>query len=270
MDCQYQHLCASGEEIDHAYGERIHILSQPYPMALLTRLCSAETTQPTVTRLVQRLYDWLLAEVATRELPRRAVSVPTRMRASEPRGVYAGQTIDRQQPVVVCDIARAGMVPSQRVYEALHDLLAPEVIRQDHVMASRRTNEQGQVIGIQVHSSKIGGPVSGAIVLFPDPMAATGTSLEAVVQTYRGLGGGPPAKLIAMHLIITPDYLRRIRASHPDLVIYAIRLDRGMSPPEVLATRPGTRWAEETGLNGVQYIVPGAGGVGELLNNAWI
>ena len=28
--------------------------------------------------------------------------------------------------------------------------------------------------------------------------------------------------------------------------------------------------AEERGLNDHQYIVPGAGGVGEILNNAWV
>jgi hypothetical protein len=38
----------------------------------------------------------------------------------------------------------------------------------------------------------------------------------------------------------------------------------------VLATVPGTHWAEEKGLDEHQYIVPGAGGVGEILNNAWV
>ena len=59
-------------------------------------------------------------------------------------------------------------------------------------------------------------------------------------------------------------------AAHPDIVIYALRLDRGLSPADVLATVPGTRWDEERGLNDHQYIVPGAGGVGEILNNAWV
>ncbi|MGH7280580.1 MAG: uracil phosphoribosyltransferase, partial [Polyangiaceae bacterium] len=41
-------------------------------------------------------------------------------------------------------------------------------------------------------------------------------------------------------------------------------------PGDVLATVPGTRWEEERGLDEHQYIVPGAGGVGEILNNAWV
>jgi uracil phosphoribosyltransferase len=33
---------------------------------------------------------------------------------------------------------------------------------------------------------------------------------------------------------------------------------------------PGTYPDEERGLNDVQYIVPGAGGMGELLTNSWV
>ena len=73
-----------------------------------------------------------------------------------------------------------------------------------------------------------------------------------------------------MHLIVTPEYLKNVLEAHPDTSIYALRLDRGLSPPEIFSTVPGTRWAEERGLDEHQYIVPGAGGVGEILNNAWV
>jgi uracil phosphoribosyltransferase len=69
---------------------------------------------------------------------------------------------------------------------------------------------------------------------------------------------------------VTPEYLRNVLAAHPEVRIYALRLDRGLSPPDVLATVPGTRWAEERGLDDHQYIVPGAGGVGEIMNNAFV
>jgi uracil phosphoribosyltransferase len=42
-----------------------------------------------------------------------------------------------------------------------------------------------------------------------------------------------------------------------------------MSPPDVLAEIPGARWDEESGLDDDDYIVPGAGGVGEIINNSW-
>jgi len=37
-----------------------------------------------------------------------------------------------------------------------------------------------------------------------------------------------------------------------------------------LATPPGTHPALERGLTESHYIVPGAGGLGELLTNSWI
>ena len=71
-------------------------------------------------------------------------------------------------------------------------------------------------------------------------------------------------------IIVTPEYIQRVTKEHPDLEIYAFRLDRGLSPAAVLRTEAGQNVAEERGLNDHQYIVPGAGGVGEILNNAWV
>ncbi|MCB9777985.1 MAG: uracil phosphoribosyltransferase [Alphaproteobacteria bacterium] len=269
-DVQYQSLPAPAPGVDHAYGDNVHLLSHPWAMSVLARLCSPECHQPEIMRLVQRLYGWMLTEVASRELRCERIEQSTRMRASEPQGIYRGQVIDRRQGVVVVDVARAGMVPSQAVYDGLHDMIDADRLRQDHVIASRRTNSRGEVVGTDVSAAKIGGPVGDAVVLLPDPMAATGSSLDVVIQRYASLPGGPPRKVVAMHLIVTPEYLKRITTAWPDLRIYAVRLDRGLSPPEVLATRPGTHWDQEVGLNSIQYIVPGAGGVGELLNNSWV
>jgi uracil phosphoribosyltransferase len=56
----------------------------------------------------------------------------------------------------------------------------------------------------------------------------------------------------------------------PDVQVYTGRLDRGLSTPRALAAVPGEFPDEERGLNDVQYIVPGAGGMGELLTNRWV
>ncbi|RME24078.1 MAG: uracil phosphoribosyltransferase [Deltaproteobacteria bacterium] len=269
-DVQYAHLPRPSWSVEHRYGPRVHLLSAPYPMSLLARLCSPDVHQPEINRLIVRLYEWMLGEVCSRVLPTTVATVPTRMGASEPRGVYRGQVVARRQPVVVVDIARAGMLPALTVYDRLHDIIEADCLRQDHVLASRRTDAEGRVVGLDVADSKIGGPVSGAMVMLPDPMAATGTSIDTVLQTYAALEGGPPARVVCMHLIATPEYLMRMAARHPDTDIFAIRLDRGLSAGDVLRTVPGERWPEEVGLNGVHYIVPGAGGVGELLNNAWV
>jgi uracil phosphoribosyltransferase len=71
-------------------------------------------------------------------------------------------------------------------------------------------------------------------------------------------------------LIITPEFIARMRKDHPELVIYALRLDRGMSSDATFSTALGADPAAERGLNEIQYIVPGAGGVGELMNNSFV
>jgi len=192
------------------------------------------------------------------------------MREFTDKGVYSGSCIDRSQRIVVVDIARAGILPSHRFYEGLHHIVDAQNIRQDHVVASRTTNTTGQVTGVTLDGSKIGGSIADAAVIFPDPMAATGSSLSGVIEHYKNSVDGDAAVMAAVHLIVTPEYLKRMTTQFPDLHIFAIRLDRGLSNEDVLATVPGTRWDEEFGLNDTQYIVPGAGGVGEVLNNAWI
>jgi uracil phosphoribosyltransferase len=126
------------------------------------------------------------------------------------------------------------------------------------------------VTGATWHDAKIGRDVDGRTVLLPDPMGATGTSMISALDHYKTRLDGRPARCIAMHLIVTPEYLRNVLRAHADTIVYALRVDRGLSAADVLATVPGTRWDEERGLDDRQYIVPGAGGVGEILNNAWV
>jgi uracil phosphoribosyltransferase len=132
------------------------------------------------------------------------------------------------------------------------------------------TDAAGHVTGSAWHDAKIGRDVDGRTVLVPDPMGATGTSMISALDHYKTRLDGKPGRCIGMHLIVTPEYLRNVLRAHPDTIVYALRVDRGLSPPDVLATVPGTRWDEERGLDDRQYIVPGAGGVGEILNNAWV
>jgi uracil phosphoribosyltransferase len=154
-------------------------------------------------------------------------------------------------------------------FDFLNKTLTPRLVRQDHVVMSRLTDAQGKVTGSHFGDSKIGGDVDGAFVLFPDPMGATGGSLSEAIRHYKTLVQGSAKKFITVNLIVTPEYLRRMTSDHPDVVVYALRLDRGASSPEVLSCKPGTRWSEESGLTDKQYIVPGGGGFGEIMNNAY-
>ena len=133
-------------------------------------------------------------------------------------------------------------------------------------------NDQHQVTGSSMGGCKIGGPIDDAIVLFPDPMGATGSTLVQVLDIYKKAAAREKTakKFIALHLIITPEYIKKIQKECPDLIVYAVRLDRGLSSSKVLESVPGTHWSEERGLNEEQYIVPGGGGFGEILNNAYV
>ena len=131
-------------------------------------------------------------------------------------------------------------------------------------------DQDKKVKGAAVTYSKVGGPFEDAILVIPDPMGATGGSVIETVRTYEREVPDRPSRIIAIHLIVTPEYIQRITGELPDVVIYTARLDRGMSDPEVLATVPGTHPERESGLTDRHYIVPGAGGLGEIMTNAFV
>ncbi len=270
-DSQYTKLPRPQGELQHHYGPQVHILSHPWAMTMLAQLCAEETHQPRANDLVRALYDWLLTQLASREFTACQTQSATRMAADHPEaGLYEGELLERDQEVVVVDIARAGIIPGMRFFDGLNRLLHPAGIRQDHVFMNRVTNEAGEVTGVDMSGSKIGGPVEGSTVVIPDPMAATGSSTAEVLRLYRDDVEGEAQKMVVVHLIVTPEYVKRITTEFPNTIIYAIRLDRGLSAADVLQTIPGERWSEEKGLNQSQYIVPGGGGFGEVMNNAWV
>jgi uracil phosphoribosyltransferase len=253
----------------HLYGDNFHVLSDPFLLSHLARLCARGTHQPAINTLVKDLYRYLVKAVLNGEFPRTTARVETRMVDQTPLGVWEGEVIAPDTRCVTVNIARAGTLPSQVCYDFLNKTLDPLLVRQDHFIMARATDALGRVTGTTISGTKIGGSVKGATVLFPDPMGATGGSLSRAIRVYKDEVEGPARRYITLNLIVTPEYLRRMKADHPDVVVYAVRLDRGASPPEVLDDVPGARWEEERGLTEVQYIVPGGGGFGEIMNNAY-
>jgi uracil phosphoribosyltransferase len=269
-DRAYERVPFRLSELEHRYGPNVHILANPFLLTQLAALCAKTTGQPAINRLVGQLYTDLVRTVINAELPRKALAVPTRMIDQNPRGIFHGEGIDPAVRAVTVNIARAGTLPSQVTYDLLNELLEPRLVRQDHIVMSRMLDEAQHVVGAGVGGAKIGGDVDDAFVFFPDPMGATGGSLDTAIRLYKEKVPGTPRRFLALNLIVTPEYLRRLTAAHPDLVVYALRLDRGLSPPDVLATVPGERWDEERGLDEHQYIVPGGGGFGEIMNNSYV
>ena len=271
-DLAYRKLQYNLSEIEHRYGKKVHILSDPFLLSHLAQLCSVKTIQPTINQLVETLYANLVKIIINNEFPRKLQTVVTRMSESHPHeATFEAELVDTEQSAVSVNLARAGTFPSHICYNALNYALNPNRVRQDHISINRATDAKDRVVGVNVAGHKIGGSVNDSIVLFPDPMGATGSTIISALDIYKNhLSGGPALKYIAVHLIVTPEYLRAVTAKYPDLNIYAVRLDRGLSAPDIFETIPGSRWSEERGLNDKQYIVPGGGGFGEILNNAFV
>jgi uracil phosphoribosyltransferase len=268
-DHLYDQVPFRQSELVHKYGPNVHVLADPLALTQLARLCAKGTFQPEINRLVEELYGILIRAVVNAEFPRHGMAQPTRMIDVTPHGVFQGEVMDPQVRAVTVNIARAGTLPSQVVYDFLNHVLDPRLVRQDHFVMARTLDEKGKVSGAATPGSKIGGDVDDSMLLFPDPMGATGGSICLALDEYKKIPG-KPRKAICAHLIVTPEYLKKVTTTHPGAVVYALRLDRGLSPEELFDTVPGTHWDKERGLDDKQYIVPGGGGFGELMNNAYV
>jgi uracil phosphoribosyltransferase len=255
-------------EITHHYGKNVHILSSPYLFSTLAKLCSTDCKQPVINQLLDTLYRQLVTVVVNNEFPLVEAILETRMASSHPEAQFRAKVVDPSAKVVCVNLARAGTVPSQICFDAFNYLLKPDGVRQDHISINRRVDTQEKVIGTNLGGLKIGGNVDSSFVVFPDPMGATGSTITTAMEIYQARGKA--TKWIAIHLIVTPEYLAKITRDFPNLLVYAIRLDRGLSSSEALKTVPGTKWESEHGLNSKQYIVPGGGGLGEVINNAYV
>jgi len=266
----YDKLDYRAPQLEHRYGRNVHIISDPLALTQLAKLCAKGTWQPEINQLVAVLYRDILRVIVNAEFPRRNTATATRMIDSTPHAVFHGETIDPEVRAVTVNIARAGTLPSQITFDFLNTLLDPRVVRQDHFVMARVLDEASKVVGARISGSKIGGDVDDAILLFPDPMGATGGSMCTAIEQYEKEVVGKPRKIIAANLIVTPEYLKRVTSTHPEVIVYALRLDRGLSPEDVFDTVPGTHWDRERGLDDKQYIVPGGGGFGEIMNNAYV
>jgi uracil phosphoribosyltransferase len=266
-DSAYQ-LLDGQHRLDHGYGDRVTFLHNPFALSLMARIGSQECVQPALGDYVRLGYQYLCAEAFSLHLSRETQALETRMSALTEAGVYRGDCFSAQRLVSVA-IARAGIVPSEVCFRMGAALLGVDGLRQDHFAMARQTNASGEVIGVSVSGEKIGGDVQDATVLLPDPMGATGGSIDHAIRYYKESVEGTARRFVALFLTCTPECIERLLSAHDDVHIVALRLDRGLSTDEALASKPGSSEGER-GLTATQYIVPGAGGVGEVLNNSFV
>lgn len=253
----------------HAYGPRVKLIGDPWSLSALARVCSPDVRHTELLALVRSLYRGLAQRAFGRELPTVSAEVPTRMAAvHREQGIIRGTHLDPAARTVIIDIIRGGIVPAQVCFETLTEVLPVDHIRLDHLNMSRQADDRGRVLGVDLSGSKVGGTTAGATVVIPDPMGATGST---ILRAFEHLTEehGRPGRVVCMPLIVTPEFLRAVLDGIPEAVIYTLRVDRGLSDPDVLASIAGTHWERERGLDDQSYIVPGAGGMGEVLNNSW-
>src|SRR5690606_19087448 len=84
-DVTYSNLDYRLPELPHRYGDKVHLVGNPLLLSLLAVLGAKGTVQPQINRLVTVLYEDLVKMVLNRELPRKRVTVPTRMIDSTPK-----------------------------------------------------------------------------------------------------------------------------------------------------------------------------------------
>lgn len=258
------------KQIDHKYPEQFRILDNPFLTSLCAQASQDTCSQPLFNHLIRSIYKELFINILNQEWPQVDIEVKTRMSALHKDLRLKSRILNPQTKAVCVDIARAGMLPSQVFFDELNAFVDPAGVRHDHIFASRQVGDDNQVTHTELSSSKVGGDIDQAFVFIPDPMGATGNSLSEVIQHYKDNVEGTPVKFISAHMIITPEFIKTMNERHPDVIVYSARLDRGFSTPEALAETPGHLWEQEKGLNDSQYIVPGAGGVGELINNSFV
>lgn len=253
-------------ERPHSYGPNFHLLGDPYLFSVLSNLCDSACVQPVLHWQLTTLYRGLLQAAVNSLFPLVRKELQTRMFPVHEQARYQADILDPSTKVVCVNLARAGTVPSQVCFEMLHSFLSPGAVRQDHLSMNRQTNAREEVTGVQSSGIKIGGPIEDRILIIPDPMGATGSTIESTLNIYREIG--QPKAVIALHLIVTPEYLQRVTALPYPISVFALRCDRGLSESTILDQPLGKTKAAERGLNAKHYIVPGAGGLGELINNA--
>ncbi|QDV08881.1 uracil phosphoribosyltransferase [Planctomycetes bacterium Poly30] len=254
----------------HLYGSRVHIAGDPWTASALAKLSAPTCTHTELVAIVRAVSTRLATAAFAAELPAATTSVRTRMadKHGAALGTWRGDALDPAAMTVVIDVIRGGMIPAQTVFELLTLVLPIESLRLDHLNMQRVPGEDGHVERVELSGSKVGGSIEGATLILPDPMGATGATMVRALEHLFG-EYGQPASIVMLPLIVTPEFLRTVLDFDDRVRVYAGRLDRGMSSQEVLAEVPGARWAEESGLDDEDYIVPGAGGVGELLNNSY-
>jgi hypothetical protein len=95
-------------------------------------------------------------------------------------------------------------------------------VRQDHIAINRKVDESERVIGTNLAGVKIGGDINKSLCSFPNPMGATGSTIDTAMDVYSKHGTKTVFRTASD---CNSEYLRHL-VPQPNLHIFALRLTR--------------------------------------------
>jgi len=158
----------------------------------------------------------LMVYEATRSLPTREVEVETPMEATVGRRLSAF--------ITVVPVLRSGLGMAEGILEMM-----PEA-RIGHLGLAR----DEKTLKPTVYLKRLPRDIEAGPVILVDPMLATGGSAAEAVTILRQAGA---TDLRMICLVASPEGLRYMRETHPDLLIYTASIDRALDERGFI--RPG-------------------------------
>ena len=201
----------------------VHLVDHPLVHDALVSLRDKRTSSEQFRRAARRI-SVLLAAEAMRTLPASDITVDT------PLGPAPGRRVTPD--VVVVPVLRAGLGMLNAVLE-----LVPHA-RVGHIGLQR-----DEMTAVASHYySKLPDSLEASWVIMIDPMLATGGSAVAALDVLRR-AGARHVRIVC--IVAAPEGVALVERHHPDVIIYAPVVDRG--------------------LNEQKFIVPGLGDFGDRL-----
>ena len=201
----------------------VHLVDHPLVHDALVSLRDKRTTSEHFRRAATRI-SVLLAAEAMRELPASDITVDS------PLGPAPGRRVALD--VVVVPVLRAGLGMLDAVLG-----LVPHA-RVGHIGLQR---DEMTAVASQYYS-KLPGSLDASWVLVIDPMLATGGSAVAALDLLERSGA---RRVRIVCIVAAPEGITLVERHHPEVVIYAPVVDRG--------------------LDEHKFIVPGLGDFGDRL-----
>jgi len=201
----------------------LRLFDHPLIQHKLTYIRDETTSFRPFRALLAQIAGLMVFEV-TRTFPTEEIDVRT------PLEVTRGHRL--KGTITVVPILRSGLGMAEGILEAM-----PEA-RVGHLGLAR--NEE--TLEPFAYLNKLPKKITEGPVVLVDPMLATGGSAVAAIDMLKEVGVRD-VRMIC--LVVSPEGVRRLRDSHPDVTIYAAAMDRG--------------------LNERGFIVPGLGDAGDRM-----